>query len=56
MLLLVDAVLTDVDSVDMIMKIARFIVRALMTHVACVDCVDTADKETQVLRQGISWR
>ena len=26
-----------------------------MTHDACVDCVDAADKETQVLRQGMSW-
>ena len=52
----VDAVLTGVDSVDMILKISYFIVRALMTPVACVDCVNAADKETKVLRQGISLR
>ena len=43
MLLYVDAVLTHVDTVDMIEKISQFIARALMTHVAFVDCVDAAD-------------
>ena len=54
MLLLVDPVLTGVDSVDVIEKISYFIVRALMTHVACVDCVDATDKERQGMRQGMS--
>ena len=53
-LLLVDAVLTGVDSVDVIEKISQSIMRALLTHVACVDCVDPYDKEIQVLRQGLS--
>ena len=52
MLLYVDAVLTGVDTVDAIAKISHAIVRALMTHVACVDCVDATDKERQVLRLG----
>ena len=56
MLLYVDAMLTGVDTVDVIEKISQFIVRALLTNVACVDCVDAAEKETQVLRQGLSWR
>ena len=55
MLLYVDAVLTGVDNVDAIAKMSHAIVRALMTHVACVDCVDATDKERQVLRQGMSW-
>ena len=50
MLLYVDAVLTGVDNVDVIVKTSHAIVRALMTHVACVDCVDATDKE----RQGMS--
>ena len=52
----VDVVLTGVDSADMIEKMSQFIVGALLTHVACVDCVDTSDKEIQVLRQALSWR
>ena len=55
MLLYVDAVLTVVDNVDTIAKMSHAIVRALMTHVACVDCVDAIDKERQVLRKGMSW-
>ena len=55
MLLYVDAVLTGVDNVDAIAKISHAIVRALLTHVAYVDCVDATDKERQVLRQGMSW-
>ena len=55
MLLYVDAVLTGVDYVDAIAKMTHAIVRALMTHVACVDCVDAIDKERQVQRQGMSW-
>ena len=55
MLLHVDDVLTGVDNVDVIDKISLFIVRALMTHNACVDCVDAIDKERQVQRQGMSW-
>ena len=54
MLLHVDPVLTGVDNVYAIAKISHAIVRALMTHVACVDCVDATDKERQVLRQGMS--
>ena len=56
MLLYVDAVLTGVDTVDMIEKISQCIARALLMHVACVDCIDAVDKETQVLRQRLSWR
>ena len=44
MLLYVDAVLTGVDNVDAIAKMSHAIVRALMTHDACVDSVDTANK------------
>ena len=55
MLLYVDAVLTGVDNVDAIAKISHAIVRALMTHVACVDCVDAIDKERQTQRQGMGW-
>ena len=55
MLLHVDPVLTGVDNVYAIAKISHAIVRALMTHVACVDCVDTANEEFQVLIQGLSW-
>ena len=54
MLLYVDAVLTGVDNVDAIAKMSH-VMRALMTHVACVDCVDATHKERQVLRQGMSW-
>ena len=55
MLLYVDAVLTGVDNVDAIAKISHAIVRALLTHVAYVDCVDATDKERQGMRQGMSW-
>ena len=55
MLLYVDAVLNGVDNVDAIAKMSHAVLRALMTHVACVDCVDATDKERQVLRQGMSW-
>ena len=55
MLLHVDPVLTGVDNVYAIAKISHAIVRALMTHVACVDCVDVRDKERQVQRLGMAW-
>ena len=55
-LLHVDAVLTGVDSVDMIQKIFDFTEMASMTHVSCVDPTDAADKERHVLQQGMSWR
>ena len=50
-LLQVDAVLTGADNVDMIKKLSKFHVRAMMTHVSCVDAADT---DIQDLRQGLS--
>ena len=55
-LLHVDAVLTDVDNVDMIQKLSKIYERAMMTHVASVDCVDAPDKEGDLLRRGMSQR